>query len=239
MLIPLSLIGRPAESDDEESALAMALRRIEFLEQQFTKTEESIKIIREQEELPTTYLVQPRPENNGRNLVAVLERLDELEFQYGWIQNSVTEIQEYTGLEQGYFPRLPYRWEGPPPATFRYRGKEYYDVRPAVVTPSGRAGTTSVILETTKEDGDWEVVARKLASRDFGKLDDDRGKRIRIGMFKLLLGELLINIMKIRVFLGPGQETTDQEIQRMIRQPFRLRQPFTTDSNPQSRRYLF
>lgn len=155
----------------------MAVRRIEFLEQQFAKTMDSIRIIQEHEGLPKTVVPNTRPENGGRDLVAVLDRLDELEYEYGWIQNSLMEIQEYSGLEQGFFPRLPYRWEGPPPATFRYRGRKYYDHRPAVITPTGRAGTTSLILETTEEDGDWEVVTNELG--------DDRGRRIHIGKLSL------------------------------------------------------
>ena len=169
---------QPADrSDGEATALAMAVRRIEFLEQQFTKTMDSIRIIQELEGLPKTMDRNIRPENGGRDLVAVLERLDELEYEYGWIQNSLTQIQEYSGLEQGFFPRLPYRWEGPPPATFRYRGRKYYDHRPAVITPSGRAGTTSMILETTEEDGDWEIVTNELGN--------DRGHRIHIGKLSL------------------------------------------------------
>jgi hypothetical protein len=168
----------------------MALRRIEFLEQQFTQTRQSIKIIKKLEDLEETYILRPHPENKGVELVDALDRLDELEYQYGWIQAAVTEIQEYTGLETGYFPRLPYRWEGPPPATFRYRGKEYYDQRPIVVTATGPAGLTSTIKQTTEEDGDWEVVAREQATRAFAAMDD-RGTRVHIRMLSYLNQNIL------------------------------------------------
>jgi hypothetical protein len=177
--------------DGENTALEMALRRIEFLEQQFTRTRESIKIIKELESLEET--VRPHPENKGVELIDALDRLDELEYQYGWIQAAVTEIQEYMGLETGYFPRLPYKWEGPPPATFRYRGKKYYDQRPMVVTATGPAGLTSIIKETTEEDGDWEVVAREQAKRDFFTMDD-RGTRVHIRMLSCLNQNILICI---------------------------------------------
>lgn len=159
----------------------MALRRIEFLEQKFKETYESIKHIRQLESLPQSRFLGERPENKGEDLVSVLDRLDELEYQYGWILNSVTEINEYLGLEPGYYARLPYRWEGPPPATFHYRGKKYFDPRPAVITSTGRAGTTSVILETTAEDENWEVVTRAMASKDLAVVDD-RGTLIHIGL---------------------------------------------------------
>lgn len=160
------------DEDDEGAALATALRRIEFLEQQFDITREAIKIIRKHESLTESYIAPQRPENNGRDLVNVLSRLDELEFEFGWIKNTVIEFQEYMGIEKDFYARLPYRWEGPPPDTFRLKGRTYYDVRPMVLTPSGPAPLTTLTLDKTAQDGDWEIVVN-----DSGSILD-KGKRV-------------------------------------------------------------
>lgn len=169
-IINLHLKEPAAESgsdDDSEAALGYALTRIEFLEQQFTRMQESILVICEHEKmLPKSTIMKKRPENDGHDLLALYDRLDRLEGDFGWMQNTVTEIQEYMGLETGYYPRLPFRWEGPPPNTFRYRGSEYYDIRPIVPTSTGPAGRTAVIVESTEMDRSWEDVSKEYFEID-------------------------------------------------------------------------
>lgn len=153
------------------------MRRIQLLEKQFDHTEDSIKEIREHENLRNSMLAPPRKQNDGCKLVHALERIHELEFRFGWIRNSIHEIEEYLGFDTFPYPRLEHRWEGPPPDTFRYHGLTYYDVRPIVVTPTGPAGRPSLVPERAEKDGRWVVVTREKGSIQ------DQGEQVTIGMF--------------------------------------------------------
>jgi hypothetical protein len=146
------------------------------LEQQFNHTEDSIKEIREHENLRNSKLAPPRKQNDGCKLVHALARIHELEFRFGWIRNSIHEIEEYLGFDTFPYPRLEHRWEGPPPDTFRYHGLTFYDVRPIVVTPTGPAGRPSLVPEPTEKDGRWVVVTRERGSIQ------DQGEHISFGM---------------------------------------------------------
>ena len=65
------------------------------MEAQFNHLWELMKIVRDHEGL----IIKPAwPENNDHNLTSILEHLDNLEYKYGWLQNEMTSIQEYTGL---------------------------------------------------------------------------------------------------------------------------------------------
>ena len=79
-----------------------------------------------------------------------------LEYEYGWIQNTVRTLQEYTGIEENDYPHLPYQWEGPPPRMFKYNGLLFYDRRPIIAAKKGPQGHIMNSLETHPKDGYWE-----------------------------------------------------------------------------------
>ena len=131
---------------------------------------ESIKILQDHEGLTDEAEIPAWPDTNRQDLPSILERLNNLLYEFGWIQNSVWSLQEHTGLEEGYYMHLPYRWEGPPLQTFQYRGQLYEDLRPVVPTSTGLAGQPSVLGERS-EEGNWELVTT-----------EQRGIHVNVGL---------------------------------------------------------
>ena len=70
-------------------------------------------------------------------------RLSTLEQKYSKMMESLRSLQEVAGVPEGYCYRLPYRWEGRPPNSFRLGDIEIDDTLPIVVTSTGPAGQTA------------------------------------------------------------------------------------------------
>jgi hypothetical protein len=152
------------------------LKKIAFLEYEFSYIEESVLEIQdfqgqEAKEMQETRPLMlprpplspppplvPRPPLSGVDLEAVLTRLCRLEYEYGWLQNSVHVIRENSGLEEHLYPRFPYRWEAPPPPTFRYSGSIYAERYPINATAKGPANHITNPTERTGDVGYWTQV---------------------------------------------------------------------------------
>ena len=104
--------------DGDATTLSAALVHINFLETQFERLWKSIKILQDHEGLTNEAEILAWPDTNRQDLPGILERLDHLLYEFGWIQNSVQSLQEHTSLEEGYYAHLPYQWEGPLLQTF-------------------------------------------------------------------------------------------------------------------------
>ena len=89
-------------------------------------------------------------QNEPNNLEALFNRLSTLEQKYSKMMESLRSLQEVAGIPEAYCYRLPYRWEGRPPNSFRLGDIEIDDtlpivpiVVPIVVTSTGPAGQTA------------------------------------------------------------------------------------------------
>jgi hypothetical protein len=104
------------------------------------------------------YVPRRRPETSVIDLSEVLDCLFNLEHEYEFIQDNVRGLQNYVGVNEKSISCLPYKWEGPPPTTFRYRGRTFNDTRPIVVTSTGPAGETRVAGGVVHRRGNFEIV---------------------------------------------------------------------------------
>lgn len=82
-------------------------------------------------------------QSEPNNLEALFNRLSTLEQKYSKMMESLRSLQEVAGVPEGYCYRLPYRWEGRPPNSFRLGDIEIDDTLPIVVTSTGPAGQTA------------------------------------------------------------------------------------------------
>ena len=145
------------EIKEEGAAEALAFRRITFLEYKFEHMEECLLVLQDHEKLDEEPITD-RPTNDRCDLPSLIKRLDQLEYEYGWIQNAVKSLQEYTGIDEDYYPCLPYRWEGPLPQTFKYNGSLFYDRQPIVALKDGPQSHITNPQEMYLMDGYWEQV---------------------------------------------------------------------------------
>lgn len=92
-----------------------------------------------------------RQENIG-NVIAAMHRIKHLENKVDKMQDSIRSLQEYAGLPEGYYYRLPYRWEGPPPNIY----DRVFDQQPLVPAEDGPAGmmSWSWMKRSVPADGD-------------------------------------------------------------------------------------
>lgn len=135
--------------------MALAIKKINFLESQRERMVDEIKDLQdvigfEYDDMPQA----ARQDDSNDELAALLDRVVTLEIQFGEIQNSTRRLEEAMGLEPGPYFRLAYRWEGPPPKTFRYNGHIYHDNQPILCTATGPAGRIPFMPSLVK-DGRW------------------------------------------------------------------------------------
>lgn len=165
--LTISKVQRPAKQRPakKSSVLADALRRIQILEAQAERFSASIEELRRHHNLNVDDASGSnqvaRRNHDGDKLDEALRRLSSLEEQYRTIQDSVRSLQEYSGLAEGYYYRLPYRWEGPPPNIF----DPIPDPQPIVLTEDGPAGRET-----------WTWQQRSVAVPEHGEneeLDDN------------------------------------------------------------------
>jgi hypothetical protein len=104
------------------------------------------------------YVPQRWPETSVIDLSKVLNCLFNLEHKYKFIQDNVRGLQNYVRVNEKSILHLPYKWEGPPPTTFWYRGRRFNDTRPIVVTSTGPAGETRVAGGVVHRRGEYEIV---------------------------------------------------------------------------------
>ena len=130
---------RPAK-ERPTTVLADALRRIQNLEAQAERFSNAIEELRRHHDMNVDEAsVSEQGERagiDGEELEEALRRISTLEKRYRRIQDSVRSLQEHSGLPEGYYYRLPYRWEGPPPNIF----DRIPDQQPIVPTETGPAG---------------------------------------------------------------------------------------------------
>ncbi|KAF8798361.1 hypothetical protein BYT27DRAFT_7218592 [Phlegmacium glaucopus] len=157
---------RQAPTAGNPSALTTVLERIDELERQAARMRHHIDDIQEflhvEDDAAQPAVFRPvawQCEADDEMAMA-LDRIEALEIQFPSIQDSIRSLQEHTGLPEGYYFRLPYRWEGPPPSTCRV-SVEPDDSHPIVVTVTGPAGQVASLSDLGAEPASQETPAKE------------------------------------------------------------------------------